>query len=117
MSHTAGRRRFSYEQKRLILKEHLNEGATVTSLARKYQVHPITIYNWKRMMDPNSDPPQPNNSYDELLKELEELKKENQQLKKCVGELKLDNDAQKQLLDKFKKKQRKEKLNNLSKKS
>jgi len=46
-----GRRQFPVWQKRLILREHIEQRVSISLLARKYQVHPVTIYNWRRMVD------------------------------------------------------------------
>jgi transposase-like protein len=101
-----GRRQFTIWQKRLILREHMEEGVSVSLLARKYQVHPVTIYNWKRMIDLAGDPVDPHAAIDDLLAELERLKKENHRLKFAVGDLTLEKLCQLEVIDSLKKKSR-----------
>lgn len=43
-------RRFTREQKSVILLEHLEGGVSISELSRKYQVSPHTIYIWRRAM-------------------------------------------------------------------
>jgi len=76
-----GRRRFTVWQKRLILREHVEQGVSITYLSRKYQVHPVTIYSWKRMVDLSAEMKDPHASVDELLRELDQLRKENDRLR------------------------------------
>jgi len=101
-----GRRQFTIWQKRLILREHVEEGLSVSLLSRKYQVHPVTIYNWKRMIDLAGDPVDPHAAIDDLLAELERLKKENHRLKFAVGDLTLEKLCQQEVIDSLKKKSR-----------
>ena len=44
------RKRYGYQEKRLILEEHFNSGLSLSAISRKYQVHPVTLYNWKRSL-------------------------------------------------------------------
>ena len=99
------RKQFSYEQKQLILREHTEERVSINQLSRKYQIHPITLYTWRRMINPNGNRKEPQASLEELLRELEALKKENKKLKHVVAELSLDKACQKDIIDEFKKKQ------------
>ena len=74
-----GRKRPSIDQKHLILSDHFEKGISLSELARKHQIHPMTIYNWKKKMSDKKkedelDP-------EELLVEIQKLKKENQSLK------------------------------------
>jgi transposase-like protein len=101
-----GRRQFTIWQKRLILREHVEEGVSVSLLSRKYQVHPVTIYSWKRMIDLAGDPVDPHAAIDDLLAELERVKKENHRLKLAVGELTVEKLCQQDVIDSFKKKSR-----------
>lgn len=99
------RKHFSYEQKQLILREHTEEGVSINQLSRKYQIHPITVYTWRRMINPNGNRKEPQAPVDELLRELETLKKENKKLKHVVAELSLDKACQKDIIEELKKKQ------------
>ena len=55
-------------------------------LARKHDLHPITIYNWKRTMK-KDEPKKSEANISELLEELEKAKGENENLKKALGEI------------------------------
>ncbi|BBH53984.1 transposase [Fluviispira sanaruensis] len=44
------RRRFGYQEKRAILEEHFNLGLSLSVLSRKQQIHPVTLYSWKRSL-------------------------------------------------------------------
>jgi len=43
----AGRSRFTSEQKVKILREYLENGASVSQLSEQYKIHPNVIYKWK----------------------------------------------------------------------
>jgi transposase-like protein len=101
-----GRRQFTVWQKRLILREHLEQGVSISLLARKYQVHPVTIYQWKRMVDLAGDPKDPHASIDELLAEMDRLKKENHRLKLTVGDLSVEKLCQQEIIESLKKRSR-----------
>jgi len=49
------RKHFTQERKELIIKEHYSQGISIPVLARKYGVHAITLYNWKREMNHKKD--------------------------------------------------------------
>jgi len=44
------RRRLGYYEKRAILEEHFNLGLSLSVLSRKHQIHPVTLYSWKRSL-------------------------------------------------------------------
>jgi hypothetical protein len=50
------RQYFTLENKQLILKEHYSIGISIPVLARKYGVHAITLYNWKRQIKKKDNP-------------------------------------------------------------
>ena len=102
-------RRLSVSQKRLILQEHLELGLSVSSLARKYGVNPVTIYSWKRshIMEEKNRKPGPNPQA--LKEELECVQRENAHLKKALAEVSVDKSILQDALEIFKKKERKEK--------
>ena len=46
----AVKKRFGYHEKRAILEEHFNSGLSLSALSRKHQIHPVTLYSWKRSL-------------------------------------------------------------------
>lgn len=104
VTNNSKRRYFSKSKKLQILNE-LNSGVmTHSDLARKHQIHPVTLYQWKRLM--GDDKPENQPDFQELLDEIEKLKKENSHLKKAVGELAVDKQILQCANDVLKKAQR-----------
>jgi transposase-like protein len=69
-------------------------------LARKYGVHAITLYNWKRQMNRKKDESPINAEYiQKLIEENDKLKSEVQTLKAKVGDLTIKNDILKDGLE------------------
>lgn len=95
-------------QKFQLLNELESGGMTISTLARKHGIHPVTIHKWKREMSKETN----KDSVDvhELLQELEKLKEENNHLKKAVGDMAITNEILKTANDVLKKNQRLEKL-------
>jgi len=88
------RKRYGYQEKRLILEEHFNSGLSLSAISRKYQVHPVTLYNWKRslcMSDKDANSSSIPSNIEEILAENERLKKRNKHLEKAVSNLTIDN--------------------------
>ena len=77
---TGRRRHFSKEQRDQILKEHIQEGAPISLLARKNGINAVTIYMWKRNMNQDDESITPE-KIRELFREISSLKTENKQLK------------------------------------
>ena len=89
---SAGRRKhFSKEQRDQILKEHIEEGAPISLLARKNGINAVTIYMWKRNMNQDDESITPE-KIRELFREISSLKTENKQLKVKVADLAVSND-------------------------
>ena len=115
MSKIKRKRHFSYYEKQAILSEHFTEGLSIGVLSRKYQIHPVTLYSWKRMIDMSkSEIPNPIN-IEEILKENLKLQKEVKTLKHAVGELTLDKLCMQDIIDLFKKLQREDEIKKLQK--
>jgi transposase-like protein len=94
------RKYFTQEKKRLIVKEHISMGIPITVLARKYGVHAITLYNWKRQMkQKKKESPIDPEFIQKLIEENDKLKAENQNLKAKVGDLSIKNDILKDGLE------------------
>jgi transposase-like protein len=95
-----GRKHFTQEKKQLIINEHYSQGISITVLARKYGVHAITLYNWKRQMNHKKDQSPINAEYiQKLIEENDKLKSEVQTLKAKVGDLTIKNDILKDGLE------------------
>ncbi|WP_347357626.1 transposase [Bdellovibrio sp.] len=101
MEVTSNRRKvFTQEKKRSIVNEHYSQGISIPVLARKYGVHAITLYSWKRQMNHKKDESPIDAEYiQKLIEENDKLKAENQNLKAKVGELAIKNDILKDGLE------------------
>ena len=56
MEVTSNRRKyFTQEKKELIVNEHYSTGISLPVLAKKYGVHAMSLYNWKRQMKDKKD--------------------------------------------------------------
>ena len=86
----------------MIIKEHIEKGTSLSELARVNNVHPITLYQWKRKMNTPLNPNK--NESLELLKKLEKLKSDHKLLTKALGELTLSNQCLKEAVEFLKKK-------------
>ncbi len=94
------RQYFSQEKKQLIIKEHYSEGISIPVLARKYGVHAITLYNWKRQMKhKKKESPINHELIQRLIAENDKLKNEVLTLKAKVGDLTIKNDILKDGLE------------------
>lgn len=98
-------KRWGLSQRRLILSEHMELGVSVSSLGRKYGIHPVTIYQWKRSHMENEKLKQSGPSVEELLEQLEKAHKENRHLKKALAEVSVDKSILQDALEIFKKKE------------
>ncbi len=101
MEYSSSRRKhFTQEKKQLIINEHYSSGISIPVLARKYGVHAITLYSWKRQMNHKKDEsPIDPEFIQKLILENDKLKAENQNLKAKVGELAIKNDILKDGLE------------------
>lgn len=94
------RKYFTQEKKQQIVKEHYSQGISIPVLARKYGVHAITLYSWKRQMNPKKDESPIDHDYiQKLIEENDKLKGEVQTLKAKVGDLTIKNDILKDGLE------------------
>jgi len=101
------RRYFSKEFKQNLIEEHQKTGVSISVLARKNGIHPITLYQWKRAMTKDKNEV----NAKELFEELERLKIENRALKSKVADLVVSNDILQYAVDFAKKKELSMKLN------
>lgn len=89
------RRKFNAEFKSKVVLESLRESQTSADLARKYNLHPQQITNWKKEFISNAS------SLFEKGKKtdpLSEAELEKQQLLQIIGTLKVENDFLKKRL-------------------
>lgn len=86
------RKHFTQEKKDLIVKEHLSTGISVAVLARKYGIHAITLYGWKRNMKYKKDDTKIDSDFiRKLIEENDRLKQENKNLLAKVGDFVVRN--------------------------
>lgn len=80
------RKYFSRARKMEILRELEGSELSLSALARKHDIHPVTVYSWKRTLRENMKKPE-EVDITELLKENERLKLEVSALKETVSDL------------------------------
>ena len=96
------RKRYSAENKVLILREHLEKNISIADVCEKYHIHPNQLYRWKKEFFENAvelfSTKRGRNKKETIIKELEhkikqrneviaELLQENLKLKKFSGEI------------------------------
>lgn len=82
------RRRIAYEIKQKIVEEFERGEGTAQELGRKYGVHPINIYQWKKKFAEGTMVDRPSKKEKELSKEVEYYKKKVAELTRHVDLLK-----------------------------
>lgn len=102
------RKYFTKEKKLQILKELQDSNLNLSDLARKHNIHPVTVHKWKREM--NQEKEQGNIAVEELLLEIEALKEKNRHLKSALADLTIDNEILQTANDVLKKAQIKKQL-------
>ena len=100
------RRRWTKAQKEVILREYKRGGVSLAVLSRRFQVHPVTLYKWRRQMTQQKASGDVSLSCGELLKALEQTQRENERLKKAVGELVVEKQILRAANEILKKRQR-----------
>ena len=94
------RKHFTQEKKELIVKEHFSSGISIPVLARKYGIHAITLYGWKRNMNEKKEPSEMNPEYvKKIIRENDKLKSEVHSLKAKIGDLSIRNDILQEGID------------------
>ena len=63
---------------------------TIAAMARRYEIHPVTLHQLKRKMSKPQEPKK-DEDFKEVLSENEKLKLDNENLKKALGEMAVDN--------------------------
>lgn len=94
MEATSSRRKhFTQEKKESIINEYHSTGISLQELARKYGVHAMSLYYWKRQMkDKKDESPISPDFIRKIIEENDQLKKENKNLKAKIGDLAITND-------------------------
>jgi len=93
------RRKYSKEQKLEIVKQSLEQGVTIKSLAERFDLSPNAIYNWRSKYfkyEQNAFSGHGN-------KTLTEAERENERLKKELREARLERDILKKAVSIFSK--------------
>ena len=91
------RKSFTMKQRSDILNELYSSGMTVTALARKHEIHPVTIHNWKQIMlkkttkKRSKKPTSHDNDLTEVMSENQSLKEQLDNLKKAFADISIDN--------------------------
>jgi transposase len=93
------RRKFSTQFKAKVVLEAIKERSTLAELAKRFEIHPNQISQWKREFLEHADQAFEGPSSAPNQK-IEQLEKERDQLYKKVGELQMDNDFLKKSLRK-----------------
>ena len=109
------RKYFTRAQKRSILDELNSNGMTISVLARKHDIHPVTVHKWKREM--GTEKKNPDIDISELLAELEKSKEENENLKKALADVAIEKQVLQTANEILKKKQIQQQLNSQKKPS
>jgi transposase-like protein len=104
------RKTFSKATKMEILREISSGAVSLSDLARKHDIHPVTIYSWKRSLRETMKKPEDVADLAEILKENERLKLEVSALKETVSDLAVGKRILECSLDIYKRDQLKKKL-------
>lgn len=94
------KRKFSSKFKAQVAIEALKERESLAQLAKRYELHPNQISQWKKDFLANADQAFDGQSASPKL-DVHKLEKERDQLFKKVGELQMDNDFLKKSLNKL----------------
>ncbi len=84
------RRKFSADFKAKVVIEALKERNTIEQLARKYEIHPTQINNWKKEFIANASIAFASES--EKSEERQDQEKKIEKLYAQIGQLKVEND-------------------------
>ena len=110
------RKYFTKAQKRSILDELNSNGMTISVLARKHDIHPVTVHKWKREMG-TIKKDESSIDISKLLEELEKSKQENENLKKALADVAVEKQILQTANEILKKKQIQQQLNSQKKQS
>ena len=111
------RQYFTLAKKRKILDELKSSGMTISVLARRHEIHPVTIHKWRREMESNKNNNDQNVDVSDLLSEIKKMKEENNNLKKALADVSVEAQIFKTANEILKKNQRSQKFKSLKKQS
>lgn len=113
------RRSFTKLQKKQILREHFDNGLSISLLSRKHGIHAVTLYAWRRQfVSDNHSKIEPieENCEADLETENEKLKAQVEALKEAIADAALEKIVLRKALDIQLKKSRKTRRSKLAKK-
>ena len=94
------RKHFTQQKKEMIVQEHYSTGLSVAVLARKYGIHAITLYGWKRQMNHKKKQTEIDPEFiQKLVEENDRLRDENKNLLSKVGDLSIRVDILKDAVE------------------
>ncbi len=79
------RRYFSAEQKRVMVEEAEQPGNSISSVARKYEVHPNQLFKWRRLMHEGALVAAGSEEAVVPFSEVKQLKAEIRELQRLLG--------------------------------
>jgi len=90
------KKRYTSDEKTMILREHLEKNIQVSDLAEKYTVHPNAIYKWKKALfehasDSIETKTKPDKELSSALKRIQELEEKLNQRERLIAEIVEDN--------------------------
>ena len=86
------RRRFSTSQKIAMVEEAMQPGMSVSYVARKYDVSPSQLFNWRRRMTEGGKEAIKADDYVVATPEVRKLKKQIRELQRVLGKKTLENE-------------------------
>ncbi len=102
---SSGRKHFTQQKKEMIVQEHYSTGVPVTVLARRYGIHAITLYGWKRQMNHKKNQSDIDPAFiQKLVEENDRLKSQNKILLSKIGDLSIRVDILRDAVEIAKKK-------------
>lgn len=112
------RRVFSLNKKKQIIEEHCINGLSISALSRKYGIHSVTLYSWKRsiMNDKNTKSELTSEELADAFKKIDEQEKKIKYLEKIVADKAIENAILQESVDTALKKNRREAARKLQKK-
>ena len=79
------RRHWSAQQKKAMVEEAEQPGSSISSVARKYEIHPNLLFHWRRLMHEGALVAAGSEDQVVPLSEVKELKAEIRELQRLLG--------------------------------